>query len=162
MRVHAGPGYDHRSPGSQGLPAGHLNDCSTPSRAVRQRANGSGGTWWTTWKAPGPLSAAVAGPLVFDDGIRVHHQQWVRMESVVKATGDGLRAGLRPVRIVEDEAGPRIGFYQGCPGLVGRVSDLPTGSPPYVAALTLAAARPCIRVHRLPEAIKTIKTGGSG
>jgi 4'-phosphopantetheinyl transferase len=62
---------------------------------------------------------------------------WCRKESVVKATGDGLRVPLVNVVVSPADTPPRLVSYQGAP-LVASMCDLPAG-PGYVAVVTVLA-----------------------
>ena len=63
---------------------------------------------------------------------------WCRKESVVKATGDGLRARLAEVVVGPAAEPPRLVSYRGAP-LPATVADVPAG-PGYAAAVTVLAA----------------------
>ncbi|WP_157749057.1 4-phosphopantetheinyl transferase [Micromonospora echinospora] len=71
-----------------------------------------------------------------DDRSPTDLAQWCRQESVVKATGDGLRVRIRDVRIGPPSGPPRLLAYPGRPGLRARLWDLRPG-PGYVAAAAL-------------------------
>jgi 4'-phosphopantetheinyl transferase len=63
---------------------------------------------------------------------------WVRKEALVKATGDGLGAGLRQVTVSAPPEAPRLLSYPGQPGLRAALHDLAgrPGHPAAVAVLT--------------------------
>lgn len=63
---------------------------------------------------------------------------WCRKESVVKATGDGLQAGLAEVVLGPAAEPPRLLSYRGAPQ-PAAVADVPAG-PGYAAAVTVLAA----------------------
>ncbi|SCL29758.1 RmlD substrate binding domain-containing protein [Micromonospora inyonensis] len=86
--------------------------------------------------------------------------QWCRRESVVKATGDGLRVRIRDVRITPPSDPPRLLGYPGRPGLRARLWDLRPG-PGYRAAATLVtpASLPS-RVRIVERAASHLLTGG--
>lgn len=73
---------------------------------------------------------------------------WVRKEAVVKATGDGLRAELRGIRVTAPAAPPGLLSYDGRPQLLACLHDLrgadETSSP--VAALAVLEGGP-LEVH---------------
>ena len=50
---------------------------------------------------------------------------WVRKESILKATGDGLDVSPRGVRVTPPHEPPLLISYAGRPGLVVRMQDLP-------------------------------------
>lgn len=68
---------------------------------------------------------------------------WVRKEALVKATGDGLSAGLRQVTVTPPDAPPRLLAYPGQPGLQAVLRDLAgrPGHPAALAVLTPAAVQ---------------------
>jgi 4'-phosphopantetheinyl transferase len=66
---------------------------------------------------------------------------WTRKEAVVKATGDGLGAGLSAVHVSPPDGQPALLAYPGQPGLVAQLRDLSPG-PGYKAALAVLADRP--------------------
>ncbi|MEU4568851.1 hypothetical protein [Micromonospora sp. NPDC023956] len=91
--------------------------------------------------------------------------QWCRRESVVKATGDGLRVRIRDVRISPPSDPPRLLAYPGRPGLRARLWDLHPG-PGYLAAAALVTpatlpGRARI-VERSASRLLTGVVGGSG
>ena len=63
---------------------------------------------------------------------------WVRKEALVKATGDGLGAGLRGVTVTPPGQPPRLLSYRARPGLQAALHDLAgrPGHPAAVAVLT--------------------------
>jgi 4'-phosphopantetheinyl transferase len=63
---------------------------------------------------------------------------WVRKEALVKATGDGLGAGLRQVTVSPPGETARLLAYPGRPGLRAELRDLAgrPGHPAAVAVLT--------------------------
>jgi 4'-phosphopantetheinyl transferase len=63
---------------------------------------------------------------------------WCRKESVVKATGEGLRVPLNEVLVGPAGRPPRLVSYRGR-ALTAAMTDLPAG-PGYAAALTVLAA----------------------
>jgi 4'-phosphopantetheinyl transferase len=65
---------------------------------------------------------------------------WCRKESVVKATGEGLRVPLQEVVVSPADGFPRLVSYQGRP-LAASMADLDVGDS-YAAALTVLTAGP--------------------
>jgi 4'-phosphopantetheinyl transferase len=80
---------------------------------------------------------------------RAFLRYWTRKESVLKATGDGLRIPMRHVTLGPPDEPPRLTGFTGRPDLVGaaHLTDLRPG-PGYVGALTVLAAAP-VRVREL-------------
>jgi 4'-phosphopantetheinyl transferase len=68
---------------------------------------------------------------------------WVRKESVVKATGDGLRARLPDVLVSRPDAAPRLVGYPRRPDMSATMADLDPGHG-YLAALTVLADVPLV------------------
>ena len=66
---------------------------------------------------------------------------WVRKEALVKATGDGLGAGLRGVTVTPPGDPPRLLFYQTRPGLLAALHDL-AGRPGHPAAVAVLTSSP--------------------
>lgn len=65
---------------------------------------------------------------------------WVRKEALVKATGDGLSAGLRKVTVTPPGEAPRLIAYPGRPGLHAVLHDL-AGRPGHPAAVAVLTSR---------------------
>ncbi len=73
---------------------------------------------------------------------------WCRKESVVKATGDGLRVPLTEVVVTAPDTSPRLVSYQGR-SLVAAMFDLRLDRPGYTAALTVLTPDPVwVQVER--------------
>lgn len=94
---------------------------------------------------PDELAAQVLGP----DEVVVHPRDffvcWTRKESVVKATGTGLRVPLRQVLVSGAGAPARLLCCPGLPAGAASMHDLSPG-PGYVGALTvLAPELPVVR-----------------
>ncbi|MDT4989153.1 MAG: 4-phosphopantetheinyl transferase [Micromonosporaceae bacterium] len=68
---------------------------------------------------------------------------WVRKESVVKATGEGLRAPLPDVLVSRPDAPPRLVGYPGRRALAATMADLDPGDG-YLGALTVLADVPLV------------------
>lgn len=83
----------------------------------------------------GPAEAPAAADL--DAFLRY----WVRKEALVKATGDGLGAGLRGVTVTPPGEPPRLLGYQARPGLHAALHDL-AGRPGYPAAVAVLTSSP--------------------
>lgn len=66
------------------------------------------------------------------------YRYWCRKESVVKATGDGLRVGLTEVVVSPPDRPAAVESYRGS-ALPSAMTDLEVG-PGYAAALTVLAA----------------------
>jgi 4'-phosphopantetheinyl transferase len=66
---------------------------------------------------------------------------WVRKEALVKATGDGLGAGLRQVTVTPPGEPPRLLHYPGRPGLNVALRDL-NGRPGHPAAVAVLTSSP--------------------
>jgi 4'-phosphopantetheinyl transferase len=66
---------------------------------------------------------------------------WVRKEAVVKATGDGLGAGLRRVTVTPPDQPARLLGYESRPGLRAALSDL-AGRPGHPAAVAVLTSSP--------------------
>jgi 4'-phosphopantetheinyl transferase len=88
--------------------------------------------------APDELARHVLGPGESAADRREFLVYWVRKESVVKATGDGLRAPLPGVLVSRPDEAPRLVGYPDRPGLVATMADLDPGDG-YLAALTVLA-----------------------
>lgn len=84
--------------------------------------------------------------------LRAFLRYWTRKESVLKATGDGLRIPMRHVTLGPPDEPPRLTGFTGRPELVGAacLTDLHPG-PGYVGALTVLSAAP-VRVRELDGA----------
>lgn len=75
---------------------------------------------------------------------------WVRKESLVKATGDGLLVDLLGIRVTAPSAAPRVVSYAGRPGLRADLHDLRGAGRPgaLVAALAVLHDGPVeVREH---------------
>jgi len=68
---------------------------------------------------------------------------WVRKESVVKATGDGVVAALERVRVSQPSEPPMLLAYPDRTPLAATMTDLHPGGD-YVAAVTVLATGPII------------------
>jgi 4'-phosphopantetheinyl transferase len=66
---------------------------------------------------------------------------WVRKEALVKATGDGLGAGLRRVTVTPPGEAPRLVGYEARPGLRAVLRDL-AGRPGHPAAVAVLTSAP--------------------
>lgn len=66
---------------------------------------------------------------------------WVRKEALVKATGDGLGAGLRGVVVTAPGEAPRLLRYRARPGLRAELRDL-AGRPGHPAAVAVLTSSP--------------------
>lgn len=66
---------------------------------------------------------------------------WVRKEALVKATGDGLVAGLRRVTVTPPDQPPRLLSYEPRPGLRAALHDL-AGRPGHPAAVAVLTSSP--------------------
>ncbi len=66
---------------------------------------------------------------------------WVRKEALVKATGDGLGAGLRKVTVSPPGEAARLLAYPGRPGLQAALHDL-AGRPGHPAAVAVLTSCP--------------------
>jgi len=66
---------------------------------------------------------------------------WVRKEALIKATGDGLGAGLRKVMVSPPQEAPRLLSYPGQPGLRAALHDL-AGRPGHPAAVAVLTSCP--------------------
>jgi 4'-phosphopantetheinyl transferase len=66
---------------------------------------------------------------------------WVRKEALVKATGDGLGAGLRGVTVSPPGEPARMLGYQSRPGLRAELRDL-EGRPGHPAAIAVLTSAP--------------------
>lgn len=77
--------------------------------------------------------------------IRALFRSWTRKESLLKATGDGLRVPMSTVTLSERAGRPRLTRFAGRPELVGmaQIVDLRPG-PGYVGALTVLSDRPVL------------------
>ena len=82
------------------------------------------------------MAGLVLAPGEQADSLEEFYTHWTRKESVVKATGDGLRVSMSGVRL--DAAG-KVTSYPGRPELTASVVDL-APRPGYAAALTVLAA----------------------
>jgi 4'-phosphopantetheinyl transferase len=87
---------------------------------------------------PHVLSPAEA-PTVTDETAFLRY--WVRKEALVKATGDGLGAGLRRVTVTPPGEAPRLLCYQSRPGLRAALRDL-NGRPGHPAAVAVLTSSP--------------------
>jgi 4'-phosphopantetheinyl transferase len=88
------------------------------------------------------LAAHVLGPAeapATDEAAFLRY--WVRKEALVKATGDGLSAGLRQVTVTAPGEPPRLLHYPGRPGLRAALRDL-DGRPGHPAAVAVLTASP--------------------
>jgi len=66
---------------------------------------------------------------------------WVRKEALVKATGDGLGAGLRGIVVTPPGDAPRLLRYRARPGLRAELRDL-AGRPGHPAAVAVLTSSP--------------------
>jgi 4'-phosphopantetheinyl transferase len=66
---------------------------------------------------------------------------WVRKEALVKATGDGIGAGLRQVTVTPPGEPARLLHYPGRPGLSAVLRDL-DGRPGHPAAVAVLTSSP--------------------
>jgi 4'-phosphopantetheinyl transferase len=66
---------------------------------------------------------------------------WTRKESVLKATGEGLRRPMTDVFVAEPDTPPALLGLAGGPPPACQMADLPAG-PGYVAAVAVLAAQP--------------------
>jgi 4'-phosphopantetheinyl transferase len=84
--------------------------------------------------------------------LQAFFQCWTRKESVLKATGDGLRIPMSNVTLGPPHDRARLIGFTKCPQLVGmaQIVDLHPG-PGYVGAVTVLSARP-VRVWELDGA----------
>jgi 4'-phosphopantetheinyl transferase len=82
------------------------------------------------------LAASVLGDGEHSAGEADFYRYWTRKESVVKATGDGLRAALAKVRVSGPHEPPRLLGYPGPTPLTASMADLDPG-PGYLGALTV-------------------------
>lgn len=72
---------------------------------------------------------------------------WTRKESVLKATGDGLRVALTRVGVTPADQPPRLLRYDGRPGLTAAMADVDPADG-YAAAVTvLGHRRVRVRTH---------------
>jgi 4'-phosphopantetheinyl transferase len=78
-------------------------------------------------------------PAVADEAAFLRY--WVRKEALVKATGDGLGAGLRGVVVTAPDDAPRLLRYQRRPGLRAELRDL-AGRPGHLAAVAVLTSSP--------------------
>lgn len=85
---------------------------------------------------------------------------WVRKEALVKATGDGLGAGLRQVTVTPPGEPPRLLRYPGRPGLNAALRDL-DGRPGHPAAIAVLTSSP-LEVAEHDAAPLLRAPGGSG
>jgi 4'-phosphopantetheinyl transferase len=91
------------------------------------------------------LGEHVLGPDEAVAGPRDFYTYWVRKESVVKATGDGLRVRLSGVLVGRPDEPPRLIAYPGMEPPPAAMADLcPEGD--YAAAVTVLTAAP-VAVH---------------
>ena len=83
-----------------------------------------------------PLAATVcgAGEEVRTSLDLLHY--WTRKESLIKATGDGLRADLTQVLVSGPNEETRLRSYAGRPGLVAQLMT-PSGVPGHVASVAV-------------------------
>jgi 4'-phosphopantetheinyl transferase len=82
---------------------------------------------------------------------------WVRKEALVKATGDGLGAGLRRVTVTAPGEAPRLLAYQARPGLHAALRDL-AGRPGHPAAVAVLTSSPLQVVEH--DAAPLLRTPG--
>jgi 4'-phosphopantetheinyl transferase len=84
--------------------------------------------------------------------LRAFLRCWTRKESVLKATGDGLRIPMSSVTLGPPDEPPRLTGFADRPELVGaaHLADLSPG-PGYVGAVTVLSATP-VRVRQLAGA----------
>ncbi len=75
---------------------------------------------------------------------------WTRKEAVVKATGDGIAAGLRKVRVSPPHQPPALLAYPGRPELAAHLVDLSPGGG-YRAAVAVLADHPVAVGERSAE-----------
>jgi 4'-phosphopantetheinyl transferase len=66
---------------------------------------------------------------------------WVRKEALVKATGDGLGAGLRGIVVTPPSEPPGLVRYQARPGLRAELRDL-AGRPGHLGAIAVLTSSP--------------------
>jgi 4'-phosphopantetheinyl transferase len=81
------------------------------------------------------LAGLVLGPAAPED-VAGFHVVWCRKEAVVKATGDGLHADLRAVRVSPAAEPARLLSYPDRPDLEATLTDLRPG-PGYAGALAV-------------------------
>jgi 4'-phosphopantetheinyl transferase len=84
------------------------------------------------------LVTQTLGPGERAEDIPAFFRYWVRKESAVKATGDGLQVPLGKVRVSRPDEPARLLGYPDRPGLVATMRDLDAGTG-YAAALTVLA-----------------------
>jgi 4'-phosphopantetheinyl transferase len=89
------------------------------------------------------LGRHVLGPGESATGPRELLRYWVRKESVVKATGDGLRARLTGVVVSRPDEPPRLRGYPGGEPPAAVMADLSPGGD-CLAALTVLTAAPVV------------------
>jgi 4'-phosphopantetheinyl transferase len=93
------------------------------------------------------MASHVLGPGEQAEDLAEFYTYWTRKESAVKATGDGLRAGLDRVLVSPADQPARLIAYESRPGLVATMRDLCPGSG-YAGALTVLAGEPWqVREH---------------
>lgn len=89
------------------------------------------------------LASDVLGPEEHANSTTDFFIYWVRKESVVKATGDGVVAGLERVRVSRpSEPAMLLGYPDRAP-LAATITDLHPGDD-YVAAVTVLATGPIV------------------
>lgn len=76
--------------------------------------------------------------------------QWTRVESVVKATGDGLAVGAEQIKLSEPNSEPRLLEYRGRPGLVAKLLDMSPGDGYVASVAVLDGQLPRVREYYLP------------
>jgi len=96
---------------------------------------------------PAELGRLVFGPGEWATGVEDFLVYWTRKESVVKATGDGLRAPLVEVLVTGPTEVPRLVGYRGGPPPPAVVADLRAGAG-YRAALTVLTTATVAVVER--------------
>jgi 4'-phosphopantetheinyl transferase len=87
------------------------------------------------------LASDVLAPFEKASSARDFFVYWVRKESVVKATGDGIVAGLDRVRVSRPSEPPLLLDYPGRSLSSATMTDLCPGEG-YVAAVTVLAPEP--------------------
>lgn len=87
------------------------------------------------------LADVVLGPGESASGPEELCRYWTRKEAAVKATGDGIGAGLRGVITSSPTAPAVLVSYAGRPGLEARMTDLVIAGP-HLAALVALTAHP--------------------
>jgi 4'-phosphopantetheinyl transferase len=90
------------------------------------------------------LTDQILGP---DERTGDFYTYWTRKESVVKATGDGLRVPLRDVRVSAPDEAPALRGYPGRPDLRAWLRDLAPGQD-YRGSVTVLTANELVLVER--------------